>query len=153
MPAQPGLRIRHRFALEPAKRHHRDLRQLTVASNITASAQGSWNATFVIPASPAGNHTIDAFGATTKASSVSDAVFRIGAGISADPASGNVGTKTTISGSGFPANTVLIIKYDDKEIARGLNTDATGSFGQSVTIPKSAAGNHIIKVVDPKRRV
>ncbi|MBI4267013.1 MAG: IPT/TIG domain-containing protein [Chloroflexi bacterium] len=124
----------------------------TVASGIRANAQGNWTATFVVPPSASGSHSIRASGAMTQAGAVSEASFTASAGIALNPASGHVGGAVEITGSGFAPNSALRFTYDDSEIpAAGVTTDATGSFSKSVTIPQSKAGPHTIRVTDAQR--
>ncbi|MBI2851389.1 MAG: IPT/TIG domain-containing protein [Chloroflexi bacterium] len=121
----------------------------TLASGISANAQGGWSATFTVPASTSGSHSIKAQGSVTPLTSLSETGFNIGAGISANPASSYVGGTIDITGSGFASRSPLKTTYDNKEIASdGITTDESGSFTRSITIPQSKAGNHTIRVVD-----
>ncbi len=123
-----------------------------ITSGITANPKGGWNYTFSVPDSPSGSHSIGAHGSITSATSVSEVSFNIGAGISLNPSSGYVGETVDIIGSGFTANSPLGFTYDGKEIpADGSTTDESGSFSTSITIPKSIAGNHTIKVTDSQK--
>ncbi|MFH1087571.1 MAG: IPT/TIG domain-containing protein, partial [Chloroflexota bacterium] len=119
-----------------------------VASGITASPQGGWTTAVVVPPSAGGSHTVDAYGSTTSASAVPDAVFTITSIMSVNPALGNVGSTVQVSGSGFGTKSPVRFLYDDREIAtEGVTTDASGSFSKSITIPKSKAGAHTVKAV------
>jgi len=120
-----------------------------VLSNITANAQGAWSAIFIVPTSLAGSHTISAFGANTTETIISPVTFNIASGIDLNPTSGNVGLSVTITGSGFTPNMLLKIKYDDQElIGSGTKADSAGGMQQTITIPKSKAGAHVITVID-----
>ena len=124
----------------------------TVASGITANPQGSWKATFVVPPSASGSHTINASGSVTKAVGVGEASINVTAAITTNPTSGSVGMAVEVTGSGFAANNSLRFSYDNTEISvEGATTDASGSFTKPVTVPKSKAGAHTIKVVDAER--
>ena len=121
-----------------------------VVPDISADSRGSWSATFTVPMSASGFHTVDASGPTTTASAVSDMTFTIGTAISVNPAIGNVGGAVTVAGSGFALNSRLRLSYDDQEVPieqRGT-TDNSGSFSVSITIPKSKHGTHTIKILD-----
>jgi hypothetical protein len=121
----------------------------TVASDITATSRGGWTATFVVPPSAAGSHTINASGPVTRLAAESDAGFTIGAGISISPTQGHVGAAVEVSGSGFAANSPLTITYDNAGVLSArVIADASGSFSQSITVPRSQAGAHTIKVTD-----
>lgn len=121
----------------------------TVASGITANTQGGWTATFVVPASTSGTHSIKAQGSVTQLISLSETGFSIGSGVLLNPVTGAVGANVDISGSGFASNSPLKILYDNKEIpATGAVTDEAGSFSTSFVLPKSKAGIHTIKITD-----
>ncbi|MBI2869823.1 MAG: IPT/TIG domain-containing protein [Chloroflexi bacterium] len=125
---------------------------IPVASGITANSQGSWSASFIVPASTSGTHTVKARGPVTPADSVSEASFAAVPGLTLNPAAGYIGGAVQITGSGFTPNSTLKIYYDDREIpSDGAAADATGSFSRAFTAPKSAAGAHTVKVVDLQR--
>ncbi len=121
-----------------------------VGSGISANSQGYWSNTFAVPTSASGSHTIDAYGYTTTATTVSDITFTIGQNISISPTIGHVGETVDITGSGFSPNSLLRFAYDDREMPMGVGvtTDASGSFSKSIIIPKSQRGTHTITVRD-----
>ncbi len=124
----------------------------SVASAITATAQGAWSATFTVPASASGMHTVGAYGKTTPATSVDGVSFSMTAASSINPTFGSVGTPVEVTGSGFTAGSNLRFTYDNTEIyGAGVITDDSGSFSQSITVPKSVAGTHIIRVIDAQK--
>ena len=57
--------------------------------------------------------------------------------ITLDPAEGLVGSTMTVSGTGFPANDLVLIQYAGTTISTA-NTTPTGEFTKDVTIPSSA---------------
>ncbi|MBI4304092.1 MAG: IPT/TIG domain-containing protein [Chloroflexi bacterium] len=123
-----------------------------VATGITANAQGGWSASFIVPTAPSGSHAISAFGATTQATNVGEKTFFIGAGVTMNPTSGNVGITVDIAGAGFAANSPISVTYDDKELTgEATTTDASGSFRKQVVIPKSKGGAHPIRIADSQR--
>ncbi len=124
-----------------------------VASGITANSQGGWTTTFPVPESAAGSHNIGAYGSVTRAPSVGEAVFNIGAGISVSPTLGSVGATVDVTGSGFAPNSPLRFIYDNKDtpLEEVATTDATGSFSKSIIIPKSRHGTHTIEVEDGQK--
>ncbi len=126
----------------------------TVASGLRANAQGSWSTTFVVPPSAIGSHTIGASGAVTQAATVAPATFSTMSTLSLNPALGYVGGSVQVDGLGFAINSPLKLYYDDKEITPtpAPTTDPTGSFGIPITIPKSKAGAHTVRVVDGQRK-
>ena len=122
-----------------------------VASDISANALGVWKATFFVPASAAGSHTIGAYGSTTGVASLEGTSLSVTSAMLISPAAGHVGIVVEVTGSGFTANSNLRFTYDNIEIpSEGTITDATGSFSKSITVPKSKAGTHTIKVVQTR---
>lgn len=120
-----------------------------VVSSVSANIQGSWTATFTIPQSISGSHSIKASGPITQSVSGGDVQFNVVATLSLNPDSGRVASKVDITGTGFAARSPLKVSYDDIEIPRnGDTTDASGSFAKSFTVPKSKAGSHTIRVED-----
>ena len=120
-----------------------------VAQNITANSLGGWSATFEVPASTSGSHRIGAYGSLTQSASVTEMGFNIGATISVSSDNGYVGETINVTGSGFSANAPLKLSYDGQDIpGQGKTTDSSGSFSESITIPKSVHGPHNITVTD-----
>ena len=120
-----------------------------VAQGITANFQGGWSAAFVVPASASGSYRIGAYGLLTQAASATEVGFNIGSAISASPDYGYVGETVSVTGSGFAVNAPLRLIYDDQDVpAGGSTTDSSGSFSESITVPKSVHGRHTIRVSD-----
>ena len=114
-------------------------------TGIVAGGTGSWEATFSLPSSAEGSHTVDASGQTTKASDVPDATVTINPEINMNPTSGNVGTSVTISGTGFGKSEGSIkVTYDNTSVKTGLSADTKGSWSVVFVIPNSTKGGHTI---------
>ena len=119
------------------------------AQGITANLQGGWSAVFVVPDSVSGYHTIGAYGSLTQAATVAEASFNIGSAVSISPDYGYVGETVSVTGSGFAVNAPLKLFYDDQDVpAGGSTTDSSGSFSESITVPKSVHGRHTISDSD-----
>ena len=75
---------------------------------------------------------------------VTDADGRVGeatitvtkAALTLDPVEGLIGSDLTVSGVGFPANDLVLIKYNDNTITTA-NTDSTGTFSKGIVVPSS----------------
>ena len=75
---------------------------------------------------------------------VTDADGRVGeatitvtkAVLTLDPAEGLIGSDLTVSGVGFPANDLVLIKYNDNTITTA-NTDSRGTFSKGIVVPSS----------------
>jgi hypothetical protein len=80
---------------------------------------------------------------------VPDVAFNVTPTVSISQASGHVGMKLDITGSGFVPVSTLTISYGGTDIGGVIaNTDPSGSFNLSINAPKSKAGAHAIKVSD-----
>jgi hypothetical protein len=116
-------------------------------SNITAGPNGAWTANFTIPPVAGGDHTIDAQGATTKATAISDVTFTVKASVTISSKSGASGSTINFTGSGFASSEKNIsINFDDHEAASGITADTKGSWSTSITVPPLSSGSHVIKV-------
>ena len=116
-----------------------------VRTGIVADVKGSWSTTFGVPSSTKGSHPVDAWGDTTGATEVPDATFTVLPGVSIDPASGYVGDKIEITGSGFANNEVGIkVTFDGTVIESDLEADDNGNWKTSSTIPAGTSGAHTI---------
>ncbi len=116
-----------------------------IKDGISASNKGSWNGIFVVPASAGGSRMVGAYGSTTSAARVPEVVFAVTAKVTANPASGIVGTQVTITGIGFGVNeSVITLTYDGAVLASGLNANANGGWNTTFAIPASVTGNHIV---------
>lgn len=117
----------------------------TVKKDITADSDGSWTATFNVPASTTGSHDVDALGEDTTASSVTDAGFSIEPKISISPTSCGVGCSVTISGTGFEqSETGIKISFSGEDIKTGISASSKGSWSSSFNVPVIHSGSHTI---------
>ncbi len=66
--------------------------------------------------------------------------------VSLNPTSGPVGTKVTVTGSGFYAGETVSLFWDGGPIPGHAKTSKTGSFSIKITIPQASAGAHQIAV-------
>ncbi|MBN2462493.1 MAG: IPT/TIG domain-containing protein [Dehalococcoidia bacterium] len=114
-------------------------------TGITAGDKGSWNATFSLPNSVEGSHTIDASGSTTQAGDVPDVTLTVSPKITISPVSGGVGTSVTVTGNGFGKDEGGIrVIYDGKDAKTGIAADSKGSWNTTFAIPSSVKGTHTI---------
>ena len=56
-----------------------------------------------------------------------------------DPPEGLIGSDLTVSGVGFPANDLVVIRYNGTAVTTA-NTDVTGRFSTSIVVPSSRIG-------------
>jgi hypothetical protein len=116
-----------------------------VKTGISADSQGSWDASFVIPNSTKGGHTIDASGASTKFDEVPDLTFIVSSAVTVKPTSGSVGDAITVAGCGFGGNeSGITVTFDGNIIKADLSANSEGCWNSSITIPAATEGNHIV---------
>lgn len=121
------------------------LDSVTVKSGLKANSSGSWETTFVLPATTSGNHAIDASGTSTDAVDIADKTFAVESDLIIDPDAGGVGTTVTVSGTAFDASEPGInVTYDGTQVKTGIVADTKGSWKTSFSIPVSAKGDHVI---------
>lgn len=119
----------------------------TSMGSVMTNASGSFaSATFTIPASSAGAHTIT--GKDVVGASPGVTYNTLQPEISLSQKSSHVGDQISVIGTGFVPNTSISIMFDSTLIGSVL-AGASGAFpGVPVTIPHSAAGAHAISAKD-----
>lgn len=103
--------------------------------------RGSFTGVFTVPPRPTGTHEVEASDATNKAR----ANFTVAAGVTLTPTSSTVGTKLTVTGTGFSG--LVTVKYDDEIVATTL-AESSGDFSASFDAPPSIPGAHTISASD-----
>ncbi|MBI4188263.1 MAG: IPT/TIG domain-containing protein [Chloroflexi bacterium] len=119
-----------------------------VATASTDSAGGFTNIAFNVPESFHGSHTVKA---TDAAGNYDTRDFTTNPSLTIDPVSGIAGTKVTVNGTGFSADSVIVISVDASQIATSpaaITTGSKGSFSASFTVPTVASGSHQIQASD-----
>jgi len=119
-----------------------------VKSDITANSEGCWTSSMTVPAITAGNHIIDAYGASTTASEVADTKLVVLSKMTLEPAEGHVGSNIAVNGSGFGASKVVTLKYDSTDLVTEFTTDDKGNFQASLVAPKSPGGKRNVTATD-----
>jgi hypothetical protein len=115
----------------------------TIAKNMEADEDGSWEKSFVIPPSSKGNHKIDAKGDTSTLAAVKDATFEVAPGISLDKSSGNVGDNITMTGSGFYAGERDIkILFAGQAVVTDIRADDKGYWEKDFEVPEMPKGTY-----------
>jgi hypothetical protein len=112
----------------------------------TSDGSGSFVTSFVVPASTAGSHRIDAFDTSGQGASAS---FTVTPSIVLGVGSGTVGSYLAISGSGFGANSWITINYDGESLYDpAFSTGPRGDFYAWTYVPASVAGPHTVSAID-----
>jgi hypothetical protein len=116
-----------------------------ILCNMVAEADGSWSTTLNIPPSTEGNHTIVVYGSSfTPIGIVPSIDFNVVPQIEPQPASGNKGTKVTITGTGFSQGEAVTLSFDEMTLDKTAIADNTGSFNAIFEVPQSKAREHTI---------
>ena len=114
----------------------------TVAT-VTAGGAGQVNASFNVPTTGSGLHTIAVVGVSSGI--LVKNAFKAQTGLTSNPATTNPGAGVTVAGTGYQANETVNIYMDSASGSPLVTTaaDANGNISQSVTIPTAATpGNH-----------
>jgi hypothetical protein len=107
---------------------------------------GSFAVTFNLPAKGSGTYKIRAEDEDGNKDEVS---FNIATKINLSQTTGNVGSKVTVSGSGFTPNATVTVTYASEPVVVATTTAAaTGEFSASFTVPKSKYGQHTVTASD-----
>ena len=104
-----------------------------VTSTITAGSDGSWETSFVLPASTYGSHTVAASGATT--ASVTTTLTTQARIESLSPAEGAPGDSVTLTGSGFSNNKKLTVTVGGVAVSGDMQTLSNGNVVINFQVP------------------
>ncbi|MCJ7515687.1 MAG: IPT/TIG domain-containing protein [Dehalococcoidia bacterium] len=119
-----------------------------IKSDVVANSEGCWNSSMTVPAAIAGNHVIDAYGASTMASEVAGTKLVILSKLTLEPVEGHVGSNIAMNGTGFGAGKAVTLKYDSIALATEYTSDDKGNFQASLVAPKSPGGKHNVIATD-----
>jgi hypothetical protein len=121
----------------------------TSVNTVTADANGSFSgATFTVPESCGGTHTVKGKDADGDSPTVN---FTISQKITIAPTSGGAGITVTVTGTGFSTSKPVTIKYNAAAVTTtpaSVNTNATGNFTASFTVPASLTGTYAVEASD-----
>jgi hypothetical protein len=111
---------------------------------IRPNANGSFTFSFTVPAAMAdyGTYTIRARNVNGIVTDAASCAFVVGASISLNPARGPTGTRLTVTGRGFLANSAITsLTFGGQTIAlpTGFTTNAAGGFMYTFTVPSLAS--------------
>ena len=121
-----------------------DVSVATTPESITTDSNGSFDATFAVPAGTSTTKEIVASDGTNRAS----ATFEVLIGLILTPTQGIVGNEVVVSGSMFRPYMSVVIYFDDIEVASTL-VSQFGTFKDDFYIPECSNGIHTITASDP----
>lgn len=111
----------------------------------TTDANGSFGpATFVVPATTKGVHTVKVQDASGNSATTP---YTVAEEMSITPGTGFVSDQITLTGTGFGANRTVTIAIDNVSIGTA-DTDAIGNINAIFTIPPGTQGEHTVKAID-----
>lgn len=109
-----------------------------------AGPTGEVSYTLAIPYSTAGNHIISA---EDILGNTGEAAFKVVSSLALNPASGALGDKVTVSGTGFGDKIDVTVYFDKAEVATG-RSDKCGSFEVGFNVPVMPSGTYGVEVED-----
>jgi len=115
----------------------------TSPPSVTTDDYGSLSGSFPVPVIVNGTYAVKVTDGTNRA----NANFTVMAGASIDKTTGNVGTETTVNGTGFAVGATVTVNYDGDEVAIAT-VDSNGAFKATFKIPVSKHGAHTIVASD-----
>jgi hypothetical protein len=130
---------------------------ITVVDNYPVAADGTFTATFNVPAvpdptAPGNDYSVKAIDSVGKSDSTTFKVVAP-AKITLSPTSGKAGDTVTITGSWFTANTEVTFTFNGAPlttIPSPVYTDGTGAFTADFKVPDVAAGTYTVEATDAK---
>lgn len=121
---------------------------VTTPSPVTSDSNGRFNASFAVPESIQGTHTIVV---DDLSGGIASTTFTISNSITISPTSGNVGDTIVVVGRGFAQNSLVTISYDGSSVVTvpgSVETNSLGSFSASFAAVASSAGTHTVRAAD-----
>ncbi len=115
----------------------------TSPPSVITDDYGSLTGSFPVPVIVNGTYAVKVTDGTNRDS----ANFMVMPGASIDKTTGNVGTETTVDGTGFAVGATVTITYGGVEVAIAT-VDSNGAFKATFKIPVSKHGTHTIIASD-----
>ena len=123
----------------------------TSPSTVTDTPAGFFIATFNVPASSNGDHTVKATHGSKSASETFTVTSTVTPDITLNPTSGLVNTLVIVTGINFDPNSDISIAFDDDPVTTSpatVTTNAAGDFSANFTVPNSTPGSRIVSATD-----
>ena len=108
------------------------------------SERGSFVAIFYVPVIKIGTYAVEIGDSSLNNMWI---YFTVESEATISKPTGAVGLKLLVNGTGFEAEGIIQIKYDDEEMT-AVMVDSNGSFSTYFNVPVSAAGAHTVTITD-----
>ena len=118
--------------------------EVELPERLRTERDGSFTVTFTVPELAPGIYVIDV---EDEDNNDANAKYTVAGEMSIDPVKGNIGSTVTVNGTGFKANSTVVISFDNIQLAN-TNTDSGGAFSANFPVPPSAKGNHTVTASD-----
>ena len=115
---------------------------------IAVDRYGTWEASFVLPTSTYGPHSIGAYGVATKAADVKKATLNTLARLEVAPAEASPGDSVILTGSGFPGDQALTVTFANRAVRENVRSLADGNLSATVTVPANPAATVLVTASD-----
>jgi hypothetical protein len=106
-------------------------------------SDGDFTSYFIVPEAPEGDHTITV---EVNGDEAEDE-FTVEPDMTISPASGIVGDRVTVTGTGFADSEDITITFDGEEVATD-DSDSDGSFEIDFTVPEVGPGTYDVEAED-----
>lgn len=108
-------------------------------------SDGSFDVVITLPVKLPGTYKLEARAGSNRVS----IDFTVAAGVNLSPATGNVGSQVTMTGTGFRPNTTVTVTYaPEASPVASVTADALGKFTATFNAPKSVRGAHAVTATD-----
>ncbi len=118
--------------------------KVSISGDDESDRDGSFTTTFTVPGVAPGAYDVEV---EDEDNNDAKAGYTIAGKISINPVNGNIGSKVTVTGTGFKPSGAVVISYDNIQVAT-VTADIGGAFSASFPVPKSTRGSHAVTASD-----
>jgi hypothetical protein len=123
------------------------LDSMPINGNISSNIVGGFTTQFALPDTTGGTHRLSAE-ATRMYAEIPVTSIIVTPFVILSPDNPAAGSKATISGKGFAANSDVTLKFDGISINNSPSTNSAGSFASELLVPDNPGRDHTLQVKD-----